>query len=170
MKKGILNFLIIILLITNIALTAIIVFAVVPAMNSSNALVKKVAEAIDLQKSVTKDEGNVSIENMENYLFENVIRANLKPGSDGRSHYVAVKVILILDKTDEGYKKYKSKIAENEQFITSSIINILEGYTEDNIIESKQDILNEILLDLREFFNNTSFINSVSFSEFIIHN
>lgn len=168
MKKGLVNIIILILLLTNIALTAIIVFAVVPAMNSSNALVKKVAEAIDLQKTASSDSGNIGIDDMENYLFENRITANLKAGSDNKSHYVAVKVILTLDKSDEGYKKYKSKISENEDYITSKIIDILSRYTNENITESKQDISNEICTELRDFFNNTKFIYDVSFSEFII--
>ncbi|MBE5940502.1 MAG: hypothetical protein E7266_08910 [Lachnospiraceae bacterium] len=170
MKKGIMNIIIIILLVTNIALSAVIVFAVVPAMNSANTLVKKVAEAIDLQKEASKDSGSVSIEDMENYTIENKITANLKNGSDGKTHYVVVKVVLVLDKSDEGYGKYysKGKLAENEEFIKGKVIDILSSYSNDNITENKTAILNQIRDELQEFFNQTKFINSVSFSEFII--
>ena len=43
MKKGLINIIIVILSVTNIILSAIIVFAVVPAMNSTSDLVNKVA-------------------------------------------------------------------------------------------------------------------------------
>ncbi len=50
MKKGLFNIILLVLIVTNLVLTAIIGFAVVPAMKSSNAMVGKVAEAIDLEK------------------------------------------------------------------------------------------------------------------------
>lgn len=51
MKKGLLNLILLVIVITNVALTAILVFAIVPAMNATSDLVNKVAQAIDLEKS-----------------------------------------------------------------------------------------------------------------------
>jgi len=168
MKKGLINIIILILLITNIVLTAIMVFSIVPAMNASNKLITKVAEAIDLQQDASKEQGNLSIEDMDNFVMEQKITANLRTGADNKSHYVVVKVILTLDKSDDGYAKYRPKIESYEELITSKVIDIISGYTNDNITDYKQDILKEICLELREFFNNSKFIHSVSFSEFII--
>ena len=50
MKKGLINLILLVLVVTNVVLTAILVFAVVPAMNSTTDLVAKVAQAIDLEK------------------------------------------------------------------------------------------------------------------------
>ncbi len=168
MKKGLINIIILILLITNIALTAIMAFAVVPAMNSTNRLVGKVADAIDLQKDASENNGNLGIDDMDTYSFENKITANLKTGNDGKSHYVSLKVTMTLNKKDEGYSKYKDKLAKNEEYIRSQIIDIIGQYTNDTIADNKQVILDKILLQLREFFNNTKFIHNVTFSEFII--
>ena len=55
MKKGLINIILLVLAITNVILTAIMVFAIVPAMNSTNNLVSKVASAIDLEKEGQKE-------------------------------------------------------------------------------------------------------------------
>lgn len=168
MKKGILNVIIIVLLVTNIILSSIIVFAVVPAMSSATKLISKVAEAIDLQKEASSDNGDVNIDDLESYTIENKITANLKTGADGKTHYIQVKVILMLDTEDEGYKRYKDKIGSNEEYIKGKIIDILSKYTNENVSENKEAIQREICSELTAYFNNTKFINSVSFSEFIV--
>lgn len=168
MKKGILNIIIIVLLITNIVLSSIIVFAVVPAMNATSKLVSKVAEAIDLQKDVITDSGEVNIDKLEYYTIESKITTNLKMGADSKTHYVQVKVILTLDTENEGYSRYKDKIKGNEEIIKSKIGNILSQYSSDNVSENKENIQNEICKELQAYFNNTKFIYAVSFSEFIV--
>ena len=49
MKKGIVHVIILALVIVNLILTSIMMFAIVPSMKNSNSLVEKVAKAIDLE-------------------------------------------------------------------------------------------------------------------------
>jgi recombinational DNA repair ATPase RecF len=100
MKKGLINIIILVLLITNVVLTATMAFAIIPAMNSVTSLVKKVAEGIDLQKEASSDSDIIGIDDMETYTFEQKITANLKNGSDNKTHYVSVKITLTLNKKD----------------------------------------------------------------------
>ncbi len=168
MKKGIFNVIIIVLLVTNLAFSAIMAFSVTGAMNDTSKLVSKVAQAIELQKQASEDSGEVSIDDLEAYVIDSYIKSNLKMGTDGRNHVVQVKVVFMLDKEDEGYSRYKSKIGTNEEHIKSMIVNKLSQYTNSNITTSTDEIKAEIRDELRAYFNNTKFINSVEFSEFIV--
>lgn len=87
MKKGLFNIILLVLIVTNLVLTAIIGFAVVPAMKSSNAMVGKVAEAIDLEKEGQKqhtEDGKISIDNTDVFTFTDKFTVELNPGSDGK--------------------------------------------------------------------------------------
>ena len=78
MKKGLINIILLVLAVTNIVLTAIMVFAVVPAMNSANDLVSKVAAAINLEKE-GQDQytDTISIDNLVVYNFTDKVTVAL---------------------------------------------------------------------------------------------
>ena len=61
MKKSILNIITLVLVLTNTILTGIMTFVVIQSMNNSNALVKKVAQAIDLEKADEEKETEIAI-------------------------------------------------------------------------------------------------------------
>ena len=55
MKKSLLNIITLVLVLTNTVLTAIMVVVVIQSMNSSNAVISKVAQAIDLEKGEAEE-------------------------------------------------------------------------------------------------------------------
>ncbi len=170
MKKGIFNIILLILLVTNLALTAIIVFAVVPAMNNSNALVKKVAAAIDLEKEGEKqhtEEGEISIDNTDIFTFAEKFTVTLNPGTDGQSHMAVFKLTLTLDKSNEDFKKYKGKLMDYEELMRTKINSVVSKYTVEEVINNKEAIGEEVRDTLREMYNNSTFIYSVGFGDFI---
>lgn len=164
MKKGLINIILLVLAVTNIILTAIIVFAVVPAMNDTSDLVSKVSDAIELEK-----EGNsqytdtISIDDLEVYNFQEKVTVALSGSSANNVHYTQFGVTLSLDKSDENYDKYKEKLAANETLMTSTISKVMSKYTVAEVQNNKEAIQEEVTLALRELYNNTTFIYSTAF-------
>ncbi len=164
MKKGLLNIILLVLTLTNIILTAIMVFTIVPAMKNTNALVSDVAEAIDLEK-----EGNsqytdgISIDDLVVYEFANKVTVALSGSSNNDVHYAQFGVTLSLDKKADGYDKYKDSLVTNETIMTKTIQDVVSKYTVSEIQNNQKAILQEITLKLREMYNNTRFIYETSF-------
>ena len=161
MKKGLINIILLVLAITNIVLTAIMVFAVVPAMNSANDLVSKVSSAINLEKeNQTQYTDGISIDNLIVYNFESKVTVALSGSSDDN---VQFGVTLSLDKTAEGYNDYKDRLATDETRMITTIQNVVSKYTITEIQNNQAAILEEITLKLREMYNNTMFIYDTAF-------
>ena len=171
MKKGLINLILLVLMITNVALTAILVFAVVPAMNSTTELVGKVAKAIDLEKEL-KDQKNetISIDKTATYTFSEKMPILLKTSDNGDQNFAQIQVTLTLNKEDEAYKKYEGKLSENENLMMIEVNRVLGGYTAEQLsdAEIKDQATKEIRDALRDLFNETEFIYSVGFSSFVI--
>lgn len=164
MKKGFLNIIQLVLIITNVILTAIIVFAVVPAMNSTNDLVAKVSKAIDLEKEgTTQYTDSISIDDLVTYNFAEKVTVSLAGSKDNDVHYTQFGVTLSLNKKAEGYDTYKDKLSENEQLMSAKILKIVSKYTTSEVQNNQKAILQEITLALREMYNNTDFIYETSF-------
>lgn len=167
MKKGLINIIIVILSVTNIILSAIIVFAVVPAMNSTSDLVNKVAEAINLEKEGNNDASDLTIDDIDTFTFADSMLVSLKAGDDGKTHYASFKLTLTLNKSDEAYKKYSETLKTSEELMKSKINTVVSKYTKYEVENNQQAILDEIVTELRALFNNTTFIYSAGWSEFV---
>lgn len=170
MKKSLFNIILLVLLVTNLALTAIIVFAVVPAVKNSSDLVGKVASAIDLEKEGKKQhvgEGQISIDDTDLFTFKEKFTVELNPGSDGKSHIAVFKLTLTLDKSNEDYKKYEEKLSGYEELMRTKVSGIVSKYNETEAVNNKEQILEEIKDVLREMYNNSTFIYSVGFGDFM---
>ena len=171
MKKGLINLILLVLMITNVALTAILVFAVVPAMNSTTELVGKVAKAIDLEKEL-KDQKNetISIDKTATYTFSEKMPILLKTSDNGDQNFAQIQVTLTLTTEDEAYKKYEGKLSENENLMMIEVNRVLGGYTAEQLSDAEiQDQATKEIRDaLRDLFNETEFIYSVGFSSFVI--
>lgn len=162
MKKGLINIILLVLAITNIALTAIVVFAIVPAMNDTSQLVGKVAKAIDLEKEGQNQyTDGISIDDLELYNFTDKITVALK--STDKVHYAQFNMTLSLNKKDESYSTYKKKLETNESLMISDISNVVSQYTTKELQNNQEAILEEITETLRARYNNTTFIYSSSF-------
>lgn len=164
MKKGLINIILLVLAITNIVLTAIMVFAVVPAMNSTSDLVNKVSSAIDLEKEGQKQyTDTISIDNLVVYNFTDKVTVALNGSSDNNVHYAQFGVTLSLDKTAEGYDDYNGRLSTDESRMITTIQNVVSKYTISEIQNNQKAILEEITLRLREMYNNTRFIYETAF-------
>ena len=168
MKKGLINIILIILALTNVALSAIIVFAIVPTMNDASALIGKVAESIELEKADEENRSDgLSIDNIDTFTFTDKILVSLKSGEDGKSRYASFGLTLTLDKRDKSYEKYVAQHKANEELMKSEITKVVSRYTKYEVENNQEAIADEIVKTLRKMFNDTTFIYSAGFSGFV---
>ena len=171
MKNGLLNLILLVLMITNVALTALLVFKILPAMNATSELVGKVAQSIDLEKEL-KDQKNetISIDKTATYTFSEKMTILLKASDNGDKNFAQIQVTLTLNTEDEAYSKYKDKLSENENLMMIEVNRVLGGYNAEQLsdLDTKEQAAKEIRKALRDLFNETEFIYSVGFSSFVI--
>ncbi len=168
MKKGQINIIILALCLINIVLTAVIVFAVVPAMNSTTALVNKIALAIDLEKEGKQQYSDViSIDSVKTYSFADKMTVTLKADSNGKTNYAQFSVVMTLNTEDENYEKYSDKMSDNEKLMRSTVEDIVKQYTKTELNNNRDIIEEEVAEALRKMYNETEFIYEVSLSDLI---
>ena len=147
------------------------VFAIVPAMNSTTELVSKVAQAIDLEKEL-KDQKNetISIDKTATFTFTEKMTILLNTSDNGDKNFAQVQVTLTLNTEDEAYPKYKDKLTDHENLMRIEVNRILSMYNAEQLSdpEIKEQAALEIRDALRDVFNETEFIYSVGFSSFVI--
>lgn len=172
MKKNLMSVLILVLLLVNIAFTAVLTFSIVPATSNANKLIEEVAKAIHLELNSGKTTGanNVAIENLVEYNVQEgeTMTINLKKGEDGGDHYCVVSVYLSLNKADDDYETYGSKVSEYDSLIKNEVISVIGSYTKDemNSSDTQRDAQEQILEGVQALFNS-DFICGVGFSSII---
>ncbi len=151
MKKNILSIIMIALLVISIVLDVVILFAVVPNANKTNALIDRVASAVDLEIENDSDgDADYSIDDLSSITFENgeltiTLKRNEGESSD---HYAVINGIsLTLNTKDSDYSSVSTYITANENLFKDRINYIFSKYTKDyaqsHIDEIKQEILSE---------------------------
>lgn len=164
MKKNMLTIVVIALTAINVILSAVLVFAVVPASNKTNELISQVASIINLELDSTEEgiDEKVDPADVETYKIESEFTYNLMKSPDGSSHYAVIDSIsLSINKASKDYEKLSGTIESNENFITDIVSEVISSYTYDDAITSKQEIKAEVLEKVKAHFNS-SFIFSIS--------
>lgn len=171
MKKNLISILILGLLVVNVVLTAITMFSVTSTNKKTAAVVNDIATILNLELSGEKDgeeEGApaVSMEDTVPYAIEDELTIMLKPGEDGKDHYVQVSVSLAMNSKDKGYKTYGEKIGDNVSLIKGEINDVFSSYTLEEARGNEEQIRNEILKKIQAMFDS-EFIYKVTFSSIV---
>lgn len=163
MKKSLLNIITLILVITNTILTAVMVFVVVPSMQDSNRIIKKVAQAINLELDSDKevDMSNIPLEECETYDLDTKLTVSLKKGSDGKEHYAVVYPTLLLYKGAPDYSKNKETLTEKKAIATQHIQEVIQKYTATELHSNPDAVREEALKDLRSVFGEDFIVEVV---------
>lgn len=153
MKKNILTIVIMASTVTNLVLTAVMMFSIVPAMNKTNKLVDKVAAVIDLETE--EEEEGTQWENLETYdiPFDSKQTINLKPDGDKEAHYVVIDGITVsFNKEAEDYDKISESIKTSNVYIVDYV---KEAISEQSISTlSEQAIKDNALAKIQEFYGS----------------
>ena len=165
MKKNLMSVLILALVLVNTILTAILAIAVVPSVKKTNHLVDSVASAVKLElnsENGTKA-SSVPMDQIATYDIEDEMTVNLKPGEDGKDHYVVLKASISMDTKNKGYKNYGESISEKASIIKNEINSVVSSYTYEEFRDDQQGVQDEILKNLQTLYDS-DFIVSVGFS------
>lgn len=162
MRKSIINIIILAVSIVNVVLCGILVFAIVPAMTSTNKMVTGICKLIDLElegKELDENGGRIPIEQIEVYDIADELTIMLEKGADGKNHYALVQVSLSLNKGHEDYAKYKETLAGQESLIKNKIIEVVSSYTMEQASGYTNVVSESILKELQDMYQSDFIIN-----------
>ena len=166
MKKNLMTLIILALLVVNIIMNAIMMFAVVPQSQRANEMITKVCEAIDLELNSGAATGlsNLPIDRIVTYdvAAGESITVNLKGGG-----YAVVSVSISVDNESETYteKSGTAYLSTKESIIKDAIIKIIGNYTKEQLSESKTNMEEELLKTLKKTFG-ADYVVGISFTKF----
>ena len=165
MRKSIINIIILAVCIINVVLCGILVFAIVPAMTSTNKLVTSICELIDLElegKKLDENNGEVPIDKIVVHDIADEMTITLKKGSDGKTHYAIVKVSLSMNSIHEDYPTYSAVLPTQESLIKSKVVEIVSKYTLEQA-SAYTDVVEDDILDALRAMYKSEFIIDVNF-------
>lgn len=152
MKKSLLNIIMIVLVLTNTILTTIMLFVVVPGMQDSNRIIKKVAQAVNLELDTREiDVSDVPLDECETFDLETKLTIALKKGSDGKDHYAVIYPTLLLYKNGSNYSKNLATLTEKKALATQHIQEIVQKYTATELQTNPDAVERKQKLTCRKF-------------------
>lgn len=171
MKKNLISVVILALVFVNLVLTGILAFTIIPETKNANALIAKVASAIDLELSAgnTSDSNTVPMEDIATYdvaADDSKMTINLKDDADGTKHYAVLSITLSMNTKSDGYKTYSATLDSKKNLIKNEINNVISNHTMQEMQDSTQDIQDEITENLQSMFGS-DFIIGVSFGDVV---
>ncbi len=178
MKKNMMTVIILALLVVNIAMTAIMMFSVIPANKRTIALVDEISGAIKLDAAGTAPAGAavgrsqyaVSLSDSATYSIEDQQTFQLKKGEDGEAHYVVCKVAILMNKTNADYEKYGPDIEAgvNDPLILNAMSETVGEYTYEDVEALGQTGLQDALVERLQGTYGSNFIYQVALSGYIV--
>lgn len=170
MKKNMMSIIILALLVVNIALTAVMMFSVVPAANRTNKIVKDVAAVMNLELSSTMggSDAEVPIEDTLTYEIADKMTIPLRKGADEKDHCAVVSISLAMNTKNEDYEKFGSQesMLERESLIKNEINEVVGSYTLEEAQTNTQAVQTAILDRIQNLFGS-KFIYKVVFRDVI---
>ena len=166
MKKNMLAIVILAATLVNIALTALMLFTVIPKAQRTDALIQKIVSIIDLEleNPDAADYAEIPFENRENYVLASKATAILAKSANeenSKTTYAQVQITLMLNKKAESYEKLQPLLANYETNIIDMVKTELAQYTSSNVLANKEDIQKKILTQLRTEIGDTDLLIGV---------
>ena len=175
MKKNMMSIIILALLVVNIAMTAIMMFTIIPANRKTIALVDQISGAIKLDTAGTTPQGNgsgghdVSLADTATASIDESQTFQLKKGDDGEDHFLVCSVAILMDTTNEDYETYGADLIPGRQsLILNALSETIGQYTYEDVRALGQKGVQDACLErLQEVFGST-FIYQVALSGYIV--
>jgi len=167
MKRNMLAIVILAATLVNIALTALMLFTVIPKAQRTDALIQKICSIIDLELEDPNaaDYAEIPFEDRETYRLANKITVNLaKAEGETKSPYAQIEATLMLNKKAESYEKVQPLLANYESVISNIIKEEVAKYTTDTLDANKDAIQKMIWTRLSTEFGTTDLLIGVVLS------
>ena len=164
MKKNILTVVVIALCILNLALTAMVVFSVVPTVKATNNLISQVASIIDLELESPDPKYVVSMSDLTAVEFTDTLTINLKRVEGEKNDPFAIidSVSVYLNKNGDEYADLSTNLVNYSTTISEIVTDNFARYTKDEAQNNRDIIKEEILKQLQKRFE-TQTISDISF-------
>lgn len=162
MKKNILTIIILAATLINAVLSIVLVFAVMPAMNKTSALVDKVASVIDLEiEDADAEEQEYTIEDLETYVkkYDAAVNINLKKdASDDANHYAQLAgwTLSFNTKADD-FSKVSESVQTKDVYVDDIVKETISAYTASTI--DFTNLKKEIIKKIQEKYNTKAIVD-----------
>lgn len=176
MKKNLFSVLILVLLIVNIAMTAVMMISVISTNSKTGELVTSVASVLELElyKPGSEYAGrNVSLDKTATYSLADRLMVQLKHSVDAEGKSTGADMItffmsLAMNTEHEDYGKYGSAetLSGLEIEIKAEVAKVVQDYTEQECRDNFDALEEEILIAIQSLFGS-DFIYKVAISDVV---
>ncbi len=177
MKKNLLSFIILALLIVNIVLTSIMMISMLGTNKKTADLVSDIAAVLNLELGVDgeeEEEVEIPMSQQEIWNLEKSMTIPLQSEAvvdengnvtGSKDHYIQFTVSFSLDTKGEGYKDYGGEnIVNYESMVRDAITKTVSAHTIEECRTDFESIREEILVSVEELFDK-EFIYKVAINE-----
>ncbi len=163
MKKNLMSVLILVLMIVNIALSAVMMINILSTNQKTAALMDSIGLAMKLEMYEPGAGPEVALSDTETHIMEPMtIQLALDEVtnadgtvSTGKPVYILFDISLLMDKTHEDYAEFSEAITGYDSMIQDAVSAVVSNYTEEECRKSfTTDIRNEILTSLQNLFQS----------------
>lgn len=169
MKKNLLSVLILVLMIVNIALSAVMMTNVVSTNKKTAELMDSIGAAMNLELYTPGAGPEVSLADTQTHVMDQMmIPLAYSTNADGtvsnKQIYLVFDISLLMDKTHEDFAEYEASISDYDSMIKDAVERVVSNYTEEECRASfTGDIRNEMLTAIQNLFKS-KFIYGITLS------
>ena len=173
MKKNLLSVLILVLMIVNIALSAVMMTNVISTNKKTAELMDSIGVAMNLELYTPGAGPEVSLSDTYTHVMDQMmipLAYSQVTNSDGTTStsskqvYLVFDISLLMDKTHDDFAQYSGSIADYDSMIKDVVERVVSNYTEEECRASfTGDIRNEMLTAIQNLFES-KFIYGITLS------
>lgn len=173
MKKNLLSIIILALLVVNIGMSGFMLLSVMSTNSQTTKLISDIAAALELEASGGTGGGfsgsasAVTPTTIATFGFtgDDKLTINLKPGADGKAHYMLVEVVFSMNTSSADYATYgtSESITGMKDLIKGKVTGTLSSYTLEELQLDDTAAKEKILEEVQELYGS-NFIFEVTFS------
>lgn len=165
MKKNLLSVLILVLMIVNIAMSAVMMMSVTSTNQKTAALMDSIGAAMNLELNSPGSLTDVSLADTETYNvgsmtihldYSEVVGEDGTVSTSDRQVYIVFDIALLVNKTHADYEQYGGDaMSQYDSMIKDAIEGVVTNYTEEECrAEFSGAIRDEILAAIQDLFHS----------------
>lgn len=161
MKKNLLSVLILVLLVVNIAMTAVMMISVTGTNKKTADLITSIATVLNLE---LYNPGGVAVQDVplsETNVYDipgsmtiPLKRAVAADGTESKQAYIVFEISLLMNTKHEEYKNYSETISDWESVIKDAITSVVSSHTEAECRADFDEVRDEILAAIQKLFQS----------------
>lgn len=178
MKKNLLSIIILALLVVNLGMNGFMMLSVMTTNSQTSKLIADIAGALELEANGGNTggfsgsaSGVVAVTDTATFGFtgDDNLTINLKPGEDGKTHYLVVDVVFSMNTASPDYATLgaEDRLASMKELVKSKVTNTLAAYSMEELQAGGLETARETILDEVQELFGSNFIFDCNFSSVI---